>query len=330
MAAKSSSSARGDTGAPKRRRTTKKAAAPAPVETDVEHVETEPARNRSEEERPSTSRAERHDADDSGFAAGLDIPESALDFEPADDSRMDFHPREASRDESDEGDVEQTRDEFDNRGGGGGTPEEHDHKRRRRRRRRRRGGQGEGQPQGQTPQPQQSQQRQQQRGPRGRHQGHQGHQGHREHGQNREQNGRERDTPSIGTVEGILELHPKGYGFLRDPKNNYASVKNDTFVSSTLIEKNRLREGVLLKGEASAGIKGQGPRLKNIETVDGRSVEDYMKIRPFDELTPINPFEQIKLETGAAPVTMRVMDLLCPIGKGQRALIVAPPRTGKT
>ena len=332
MAAKSSSSARGDTGAPKRRRTTKKVAEPAPVETGEEHEETESVRSR-EEERPASTRgsAGRHDADDSGFAAGLDIPESALDFEPADDSRMDFSPREESRDESDEGEgegeVEQSRDEFDNRGGGGGTPEEHDHKRRRRRRRRRRGGQGEGQGQGQAPQPQQSQQRQQQRGPRGRHQGHQGHQGHSQ-GQNGRE--RERDTPSIGTVEGILELHPKGYGFLRDPKNNYASVKNDTFVSSTLIEKNRLREGVLLKGEASAGIKGQGPRLKSIETIDGRTPEEYMQIRPFDELTPINPFEQIKLETGAAPVTMRVMDLLTPIGKGQRALIVAPPRTGKT
>jgi transcription termination factor Rho len=64
--------------------------------------------------------------------------------------------------------------------------------------------------------------------------------------------------------------------------------------------------------------------------VDGRPVEDYEKIKHFDTLTAINPFEQIRLETGPEPVTMRVMDLLTPIGKGQRALIVAPPRTGKT
>src|SRR5690348_16905775 len=135
MAAKSSSSARGDTGAPKRRRTTKKVAEPAPVETGVEHEETETVRSRVEEERPAPTRgsAERHDADDSGFAAGLDIPESALDFEPADDSRMEFHSREESRDDRDEGEVEPSRDEFDNRGGA--TSEEHDHKRRRRRRR---------------------------------------------------------------------------------------------------------------------------------------------------------------------------------------------------
>ncbi|MFO1020761.1 MAG: transcription termination factor Rho [Planctomycetales bacterium] len=141
---------------------------------------------------------------------------------------------------------------------------------------------------------------------------------------------RDSNAPSIGTIEGILELHPKGYGFLRDPQNNYASVKTDAFVSASLIEKHKLREGVLLKGEAIEGIKGQGPRLRSVETVDGRTLEEYALLKPFDELTAINPFEQIHLETGSTPVTMRVMDLLTPIGKGQRALIVAPPRTGKT
>ena len=86
----------------------------------------------------------------------------------------------------------------------------------------------------------------------------------------------------------------------------------------------------MVRGEVGAGARGQGPRLATIETIDGRSVEDYEQIKHFDTLTAINPFEQIKLETGPEPVTMRVMDLLTPIGKGQRALIVAPPRTGKT
>jgi len=141
---------------------------------------------------------------------------------------------------------------------------------------------------------------------------------------------RTENAPSMGTIEGILELHPKGYGFLRDPKNNYASEKSDTFVSSSLVERHQLREGVLIKGEIVNGIKGQGPRLKSVETVDGRTLEEYAKVKPFDTLTAINPFEQIKLETGSTPITMRVMDLLTPIGKGQRALLVAPPRTGKT
>jgi transcription termination factor Rho len=135
---------------------------------------------------------------------------------------------------------------------------------------------------------------------------------------------------TTGTIEGVLELHPKGYGFLRDPKNNYSAKETDPFVSSTLIEKHRLREGVIIRGEIGPGAKGQGPRLKSVETIDNRSIEEYQAIKNFDELTPINPFEQIKLETGPEPVTMRVMDLLTPIGKGQRALIVSPPRSGKT
>lgn len=129
---------------------------------------------------------------------------------------------------------------------------------------------------------------------------------------------------------GTLELHPKGYGFLRDCKANYMSQETDVFVSSTLIEKHRLREGVTILGEAVGGVRGQGPRLKTIEAIDGRTIEEYEKIKSFDELTPVNPYTQIKLETGPTPITMRVMDLLTPIGKGQRALIVAPPRSGKT
>jgi transcription termination factor Rho len=132
------------------------------------------------------------------------------------------------------------------------------------------------------------------------------------------------------TLEGVLELHPKGYGFLRDPKNYYSATKNDPFVPGPLIEKCRLREGSLVKGEVIPSNRGQGPRLRTVETIEGRSREEWMALKSFDELTAINPFEQIKLETGPTPITMRVLDLLTPIGKGQRALIVAPPRTGKT
>lgn len=152
----------------------------------------------------------------------------------------------------------------------------------------------------------------------------------------RNQSRRPRSTSSAanenisGTIEGVLELHPKAYGFIRDPKANYKAQDSDAFVSSSLIEKHNLREGILIKGEVGPGTRGQGPRLKSIESIDGRTIEQYMEIKSFDELTPINPFEQIKLETGAMPITMRVMDLLTPIGKGQRALVVAPPRTGKT
>ncbi|OYW24754.1 MAG: transcription termination factor Rho [Planctomycetales bacterium 12-60-4] len=137
------------------------------------------------------------------------------------------------------------------------------------------------------------------------------------------------DQPGV-PVLGILELHPKGYGFLREAKAGYSSQETDPFVSSSIIQKLNLREGVTITGEAVSGGRGQGPRLRQIDSVEGRTIEAYQQIRSFDDLTAINPFEQIKLETGATPITMRIMDLLTPIGKGQRALIVAPPRTGKT
>jgi transcription termination factor Rho len=133
-----------------------------------------------------------------------------------------------------------------------------------------------------------------------------------------------------GTITGVLELHPKGYGFLRSADNDYGARETDAFVSSSFVEKHNLREGIMLTGEIGPGTRGQGPRLLSITSIDGGTVEEYEKRKHFDTLTAINPFEQIKLETGPRPLTMRVMDLLTPIGKGQRALIVAPPRTGKT
>ena len=136
--------------------------------------------------------------------------------------------------------------------------------------------------------------------------------------------------PIEGPFEGVLELHPKGYGFLRDPGKNYAAEDSNPFVSSSVVDKFGLRAGVLLKTDVGPGSRNQGPRVREVELIDGYTPEEYAEVRIFDNLTPINPFEQIRLETGPLPVTMRVMDLLCPIGKGQRALLVAPPRTGKT
>jgi transcription termination factor Rho len=133
-----------------------------------------------------------------------------------------------------------------------------------------------------------------------------------------------------GTFEGVLELHPKGYGFLRDPKKNYAAEDSNPFVSSSVVDKFGLRAGVLLKADVGAGSRNQGPRVREVELIDGYTPEEYREVKLFDDLTAVNPFEQIRLETGPRPITTRVMDLLCPIGKGQRALLVAPPRTGKT
>ncbi len=129
---------------------------------------------------------------------------------------------------------------------------------------------------------------------------------------------------------GMLEVHPNGYGFMRHPSNNYSREKSDPFVPGTMIEKVGLRPGVMIRGMVQPGKRQQGPRLREIIDIDGVIPDEYSQIKNFDDLTPINPVYWYKLETGPEPLTTRVMDLLTPLGKGQRALIVAPPRSGKT
>jgi transcription termination factor Rho len=130
-------------------------------------------------------------------------------------------------------------------------------------------------------------------------------------------------------VQGILEMHPKGYGFLRNVAKSYIAQPADPFVDQRLIQKHKLRAGMAIAGPTEPNPRGNGPRLKAVDTVEGLPADQY-KPRAFDELTPIDPHQRIRLETGKEPLTTRVMDLLTPIGKGQRGLIVAPPRTGKT
>ncbi|HEV3256677.1 MAG TPA: transcription termination factor Rho [Gemmataceae bacterium] len=131
------------------------------------------------------------------------------------------------------------------------------------------------------------------------------------------------------SVQGVLELHPKGFGFLRSAARHYAAQPADPYVPAPLIQKFGLREGVLVTGPAEASRKGNGTRLAHIQHIEGEAPDKFPR-RNFDELTPIDPHQRIVLETGREPLTTRVMDMLTPIGKGQRGLIVAPPRTGKT
>ena len=130
--------------------------------------------------------------------------------------------------------------------------------------------------------------------------------------------------------QGVLEMHPNGYGFLRSAETNYSRERTDPFVPATMIERYRLREGVYIKALVQPGRRQQGPRVREIEDVEGMKPDDYCNVKSFDQLTPINPETWLRLETGQQPITTRVMDILTPLGKGQRALIVAPPRTGKT
>ena len=153
-------------------------------------------------------------------------------------------------------------------------------------------------------------------------------------GENRGPNqDRESDLQSDAPLEegfGILELHPNGYGFLRGIDNNYSRERTDPFVPGTMIERFGLRQGVYIKAMVQEARRQQGPRVREILDVDGIEPEDYPDVKSFDSLTPVNPEQWLHLETGQKPLTNRVIDLLAPMGKGQRALIVAPPRSGKT
>src|SRR6056297_330186 len=137
------------------------------------------------------------------------------------------------------------------------------------------------------------------------------------------------DAP-LSEGEGILEMHPNGYGFLRSPESNYSRERSDPFAPGTMIEKFGLREGVQIKGMVQEARRQQGPRIREIISVEGKTPDEYLEVKDFDSLTAENPDEWLRLEVGRQPVTNRVIDLLAPLGKGQRALIVAPPRSGKT
>ncbi len=132
------------------------------------------------------------------------------------------------------------------------------------------------------------------------------------------------------TFQGVLELHPKGFGFLRDPARHYAARPSDPYVAQPLIQKFGLAQGLLVSGPVEPPRKGStGPRLATIERIEGTEAKQYRR-RPWDELTAVDPTSWLRLETGPEPLTTRVIDLFTPVGKGQRGLIVAPPRSGKT
>lgn len=130
-------------------------------------------------------------------------------------------------------------------------------------------------------------------------------------------------------VEGILELLPDGYGFLRG--ENYLSTNKDVYVSPVQIRRFKLDTGDKIKGIKRTPKEGERfPALIYVGEVNGEHPEKAMKRKSFDDLIPIYPQEKLKLETVASEYTMRLMDLMSPIGKGQRGMIVAPPKAGKT
>ncbi|WP_267145146.1 transcription termination factor Rho [Myxococcus qinghaiensis] len=269
-------------------------------------------------------------------------------------------PPEADDDGGDDGDDEGG-DEGDGQGGGasasggpGGQPGQPGG-RRRRRRRRRRGAQvlftPEGQayrmqpgPDGQqvqvflTPQEleqhkQRQAQQQQQPGPQQPQQGPQqgGHGGGQQH-QRQHHGGQQAQAAqqsNLSPVEGVLDTEAKGpNAFLRQVKKNLLAAPDDPELPKNLVQKLRLRQGQYLT--AFAQMRGHKGIIQKVDTVDGRPLEGAPRLPHFADLTSVDPTERLKLESGHKEMVTRVLDLVSPIGKGQRALIVAPPKTGKT
>ena len=138
-----------------------------------------------------------------------------------------------------------------------------------------------------------------------------------------------RPAPPELIAKGVLEVGEKGFGFLRNPARSYQVSPNDIYVSPDIIRRQRLRAGLEIEGRAAPPRKGS-PQLVEIRTINGQPVEKYASLKKFDDLTSINPTERYVLETVPDRYTTRVMDIVAPIGKGTRGLIVAAPRTGKT
>jgi transcription termination factor Rho len=132
-------------------------------------------------------------------------------------------------------------------------------------------------------------------------------------------------------AEGVLEILPDGYGFLRSPDYNYLPGPDDIYVSPSQIRKFDLKTGDTISGQVRPPHEGEKYfALVKIEAVNFESPDEARNKILFDNLTPLYPQERLKLETTRENSSARVMDLLTPLGKGQRGLIVSPPRAGKT
>jgi transcription termination factor Rho len=137
-------------------------------------------------------------------------------------------------------------------------------------------------------------------------------------------------TAAVEYGAGYLEISEKGFGFLRTSENHFHPKPTDIFVTPDTIKKNFLREGSYISGPLQPPHRGSSPQLKTVEKVNEMPFEDYTKAVRFENLTTIDPIEKFRLETSPDLIETRVIDMVTPIGKGTRGLIVASPRTGKT
>src|SRR5437879_4224585 len=131
--------------------------------------------------------------------------------------------------------------------------------------------------------------------------------------------------------EGTLEVLPDGFGFLRSPDYNYFPCPDDIYISPSQIRRFGLRTGSVVAGQIRPPKENERYfALLRVEAINYNDPDILTQKVVFDDLTPLHPNGRLSLETDPAEINMRVMDLVTPIGKGQRGLIVAPPRTGKT
>ncbi|MCP3141386.1 transcription termination factor Rho [Pyxidicoccus xibeiensis] len=134
---------------------------------------------------------------------------------------------------------------------------------------------------------------------------------------------------NLAPVEGVLDTEAKGpNAYLRQLKRNLLAAPDDPELPKNLVQKLKLRQGQYLT--AFAQMRGNKGIIQKVDTVDGRPLEGAPRLPHFADLTSVDPTERLKLENGHKELVTRVLDLIAPIGKGQRALIVAPPKTGKT
>src|SRR5216684_7859058 len=137
-------------------------------------------------------------------------------------------------------------------------------------------------------------------------------------------------TASTDLGSGYLEISEKGFGFLRTAENHFHPKPTDIFVTPDTIKRNFLREGCHVTGSLQPPHRGASAQLKVVEKVNDLPFEQYTKSVRFENLTTIDPIQKFQLETTPDLLETRIIDVVTPIGKGTRGLIVAPPRTGKT
>jgi len=128
----------------------------------------------------------------------------------------------------------------------------------------------------------------------------------------------------------MLEVTDKGHGYLRMENKRYRPQQVDPYVPADVIKRTQLRPGLMLSVNTGPNKRGPGPLVTYVNQVEGKPLRDYYNTPYFQDLVVVDPREKLKMETPGGPASMRIMDLLTPIGRGQRGLIVAPPKTGKT